>query len=353
MLRGDLVPKRWLFVIALAVAACGSDAAGGDETTPEVRAPGEPTAVIVQVGTDVPAGVRERIEGHVLALAPSARIAAPDEVLHDLAPGTLVVGAGTTWASSQAIADDEVAALPDEGYVLASKPIDGAVVVAAKGKPGTRLPHGNVGNAYGAYAILEEMGLGFLHPLAPTLPKHLVTPPAGLARKEAPRWPVRGLQLHTMHPLELTHLLEGWGPGGPNDAAGWEAMLPEWDRFLEWTIANGQNRVHWRLLEADSWKDFAESGVRQERLEDAARQARPRRRTARSIRSSATWKRSSRTSTASGRPRAGAWRRPRRTPSISSTTCATRCTSPRSARGRCTASTTTSTAVTTPTPRSA
>jgi hypothetical protein len=69
-----------------------------------------------------------------------------------------------------------------------------------------------------------------------------------------------------MHPLELTNLLQGWGVTGPEDAAGYAAMLPEWDAFLEWLVANGQNRVHWVLLEAEAWSAFATSETRHARL---------------------------------------------------------------------------------------
>jgi len=89
-----------------------------------------------------------------------------------------------------------------------------------KGKPCAKLEHGNAGNAFGAFALLEELGMGFLHPLAPATPKTMTVPTAGVSRREEPRWPTRGIQLHTMHPLELTDLLEGWGPAGPNDEAG-------------------------------------------------------------------------------------------------------------------------------------
>ena len=69
-----------------------------------------------------------------------------------------------------------------------------------------------------------------------------------------------------MHPTELTDLLNGWGPGGPGDAAGWEAMLPEWSALMEWLLANRQNRVQWVLLDDPAWGDFSEGAVRQQRL---------------------------------------------------------------------------------------
>jgi hypothetical protein len=124
-----------------------------------------------------------------------------------------------------------------------------------------------LGVAYGAYALLEELGFAFLHPLAPLIPHGIATPTAAIARSGAPRWPVRGFQIHTMHPLELAELLNGFGPGGADDDAGWRAMLPEWERYLEWAVANRQNHVHWVLLESDTWSSFATSPVRQSRLQ--------------------------------------------------------------------------------------
>jgi hypothetical protein len=69
-----------------------------------------------------------------------------------------------------------------------------------------------------------------------------------------------------MHPLELTELLQGWGPGDPEDLAGWQAMLPDWDAFLEWMVANRQNRVHWLLLWSQGWAEFGDSSERRDRL---------------------------------------------------------------------------------------
>ncbi|MGB1062746.1 MAG: hypothetical protein ACPGZU_21565, partial [Ketobacter sp.] len=44
------------------------------------------------------------------------------------------------------------------------------------------------------------------------------------------------------------------------------ALLTEWERFLEWAVANRQNRVEWFLLMAESWQPFADSPERQRRL---------------------------------------------------------------------------------------
>lgn len=121
-----------------------------------------------------------------------------------------------------------------------------------------------IGDLYAAYAVLESLGMRFLHPLQPTIAPTSTLPI--LKASEAPHWPIRTWHIHTQHPLELTHVLNGWGPDGPDDETGWQQLLPEWERFLEWAVANRQNRVEWFLLMAQSWQTFADSPERQQRL---------------------------------------------------------------------------------------
>jgi len=46
----------------------------------------------------------------------------------------------------------------------------------------------------------------------------------------------------------------------------WESMVGDWERALEWTVANRQNRWEWVLLWAKDWNDFAWSELRRTRL---------------------------------------------------------------------------------------
>jgi len=48
--------------------------------------------------------------------------------------------------------------------------------------------------------------------------------------EESPYWPLRVWHIHTQHPLELTHVLNGWGEGGDDDKEGWllVAMAHDW-----------------------------------------------------------------------------------------------------------------------------
>lgn len=121
------------------------------------------------------------------------------------------------------------------------------------------------GLLYGTYAALERLGYRFWHPLKPYIPAQVTLPAAGTVQ-EAPDYPSRGFTHHTMHPLEMAHVLNGWGPAGPQDRAGWEQLLPEWESYLEWLIANRQNEMEWVLLEKAGWQTFARSRERQARL---------------------------------------------------------------------------------------
>jgi hypothetical protein len=75
-----------------------------------------------------------------------------------------------------------------------------------------------------------------------------------------------GWHYHTQHPLELTHVMQGWGEKGPDDADSWQRMLSEFHLFLEWLVANRQNRLEFLLLAAKDWENFANSTLRQHRL---------------------------------------------------------------------------------------
>ncbi len=230
----------------------GAGGGGGGSAGPKAR-------LYLALGGDLPPAVAARIEAHVVSTSPL-----PVEQLEGgaLPPegedGSVVLAFGDTAATHAVIAPDEVAALPDEGFIVRTGDVAGTRAIAAAGA--------TVGSAYGAYAALEHLGFAFLHPLEPTVPSSLDVGFEDLDATETPRWPIRGLQIHTMHPLELTNLLEGWGPNEPEDEAGFEAMLPDWDRALEWAVANRQNRLQWVLLWAESWGDFGDSEERQSRL---------------------------------------------------------------------------------------
>jgi hypothetical protein len=252
-------------------SALDAEPTAPDAAAPDA-APPPPPELFLQLGADVPPGPARRLTAHLRAASPlPLRALAGDADLTTLGPGSVLITIGDVAPARRVIGDAALTALGPEAAWVRSSTLGEGLVIAARGRPGagpTALRPENFGVGMAIYALLEELGFAFLHPLAPTVPARLTWPTARLDVRRAPRWPIRGLQLHTMHPLELTDLLNGWGPLGPDDEAGWRAMLPEWERYLEWSVANGQNRVHWIPLIADSWAEFGESDARLARFRE-------------------------------------------------------------------------------------
>jgi hypothetical protein len=277
-------------VLLLAGAACGSSAGvpgstgltpsdagatppsdAGDTSPPDTGAPSPPLerALILLFGDDVLPAVRDRVTSLLTPASPlPVRTGDANALPASLTPDSVILAFGDTAATRSIVPGGDLSALGAEGVIVRSGSLAGVQLIAAAGNdpdPGTSA-HGNLGTAYAAYALLEQLGFAFLHPLAPVVPATLAFPASPIDVAESPAWRVRGVHLHTMHPLELTQLLEGFGPGGIADDAGWSARLPEWDSFLEWMLANRQNRVEWALLWASDWADFADGEPRQQRL---------------------------------------------------------------------------------------
>ena len=257
-----------LLILATTLATgCRSRHSGAGTGVPS---PTPGTAVTAaQFGPELAPAVQQRVQQLLTQVEPGLVVLPADAAASTLPAGSRVFSFGATSTGNALIPAADLAARGSEGFVVRSGALGGVNAIAAMGNPSTTDTFGlggNIGESYGAYALLEHAGFAFLHPLQPISPSTLALPDA-IDDAQSPYWPIRGIHLHTMHPLELTDLLNGWGPNGVADAEGWNAQLPEWDRFLEWMLANRQNRVEWVLLTADSWADFADSEDRHKRLE--------------------------------------------------------------------------------------
>ena len=235
-------------------------------------------------------------------------------------PVTITVG-GSAGARS-IISDAALAATGSEGFIIRAScsNLTDAITVAVRGNPrvGGRDGAPWLGNHFAAYHLLQRLGVHFLHPLAPT-----VTPAQRLDRaalcaldtSSAPHWPRRIWHYHTMHPLELADLFNGFDhtppppspaatkaaaaaatpvtstpaasaatPSSPSSSSAsstvtssatsssppstpWASMLPEAQRFFEWLIANKQNGLEWVALGSSNWpKGFVDGALRKQRM---------------------------------------------------------------------------------------
>lgn len=233
----------------------------------------EQARIALQIGTDVPPWLASRINELLLAAHdPRPLVAVPSDRLPAcLGPGSriLAFGQGAVARSLVPAADPEWQSLGPEGFLLRTGQVQSYPATVALGKPGLEPPPNataSLGASYAAYALLEGLGYAFPHPFAPAVPAALDAQLATPTAHSQPRWPVRGIHLDTVRLSEMTYVVNGWGPGGPQDNNGWEELLPEWSALLEWLLAHRQNRVQWPLLLGKSWEDFADGAVRRERL---------------------------------------------------------------------------------------
>ncbi|MFO0714059.1 MAG: hypothetical protein U0353_29650 [Sandaracinus sp.] len=97
-----------------------------------------------------------------------------------------------------------------------------------------------LGIQYGLAALLEGMGVRFLHPQRTFVPATLAEPePSLFDHDEEPAIAQRGLHLHILHPIESYYDL--WEPSEDN--------LHEAERTLHWLVANRANYVTWTALD--------------------------------------------------------------------------------------------------------
>ena len=154
----------------------------------------------------------------------------------------LQVGALDAEVEGFAITIVEDPALPAQAYQLA-QPSDHELTVAASDVLGAQ---------YGVTAALETMGFRFRHPYDTLTPSRVEI---GTVDTEIhrPDIRVRGLQLHTLHPIEPYFAF--WEPSAQNTADA--------HRIIDWLIKNRGNYVQWVALDDildparhAAWKPF-------------------------------------------------------------------------------------------------
>jgi len=144
------------------------------------------------------------------------------------------------WFSSSPAAAAALGTAIPGGYALKRIDAGGATTLLVYAPDAADL-------ATGAYALLEELGARFFHPKqelvpalgAPRIPTSLDVWRTPLARR-------RGLQPHTLHPIEYQPVF--MEPGDANLA---DAKL-----FIDWLVKTGQNYVQWPLLSTVDWTSW-------------------------------------------------------------------------------------------------
>ncbi len=154
----------------------------------------------------------------------------------------------TLWLSTSAAAAAEAGL--DAATAYAIRRVDGAsgtvVVVAA---------HDATNLAYGAYALLEQLGVRFFHPKQELVPSFAgPRVPVGIDIARTPAMASRGIQFHTLHPIEYFAVF--------NEPSA--ANLADAERVIDWLVKTGQNYVQWALVSTvgfASWRPHAQAIV--------------------------------------------------------------------------------------------
>jgi len=150
---------------------------------------------------------------------------------------------GTDGDFRIALVDDPL--MPPEGYRIDA---DGP-------QRWTIHAHDVLGAQYGATDALENLGYRFRHPFDPYVPRVPAEEGAPRGVVHRPQVRVRGLQLHTLHPIESYFAF--WEPsaGSTNDA----------HRIIDWVIKNRGNYLQWvaldDIMDPDrhaAWKTFTQ-----------------------------------------------------------------------------------------------
>jgi hypothetical protein len=252
-MRSSRLGVALLGLLSLAWPACRSSTA--DAPLPSV--PCDSTALAQAMDEFAPADVAVHVD---LGDDPGASLVQSDYLsyLHVLwGPGVTVSSGApdfskklTIWVSTSDAARAKAGVPIDRGYAIqrVAGTTDGSAVIVVAAK--------SIGDATaGAYALLEELGIRFFHPKQEYVPK-LAGPrvPKTLAIARAPAAESRGIQPHTLHPIEYFQVLNQ--PGDDN--------LADAKRLVDWLVKTGQNHLQWPLLSTvpfDAWKPHAQAIV--------------------------------------------------------------------------------------------
>ena len=150
---------------------------------------------------------------------------------------------GTGGALQIRVTDD--ATIPAEGYAVEPAGTTRWIVHA----------HDVLGAQYGVAAALEDLGFRWRHPYEIYAPAVPTARGLEIGQVHVPQIRVRGLHIHTLHPIEGYFALWEPGAGSTSDA----------HRIIDWVIKNRGNYIQWAglddILKPDhyaAWKPFTQ-----------------------------------------------------------------------------------------------
>lgn len=233
-----IAPLLVLLLWATSIAGCGTDeplSSAGPVCSSSMSGALQPLDAPPGVYLDAPAEPGLDIVRNDLQRYLAEAWAAPSVAIESGAPPGDAKPA--IWITTSAAARSELGTTIDKGYVLRRR----GDTVIAYAPDATDL-------AYAAYALLEQLGFRFFHPkqeLVPALGGPAMPRVLDVTRQPAAR--IRGIQPHTLHPIEyLAPLAE---PGADNLA---DAKL-----LVDWLVKTGQNHLQWPLLQYDDFAAYA------------------------------------------------------------------------------------------------
>jgi hypothetical protein len=138
---------------------------------------------------------------------------------------------------------------------------DESLLIRTERKPG--LPpaivlggRGDSGVMYATYTFIEKLGVRFFHPEQEYVPKRSDLQVGDLNIVQSPAFKWRGIQQHTLHPIEYTNVLM---------AQPSEENLRHAYRYVEWLAKNRQNYLFWwwvDLYDVSSRREYVGKIVR-------------------------------------------------------------------------------------------
>lgn len=191
-----------------------------------------------ETGTPVPpaADLAEGTGPLLFVTAEKSREALADALQYAPNTGAVVVKADPAKALGAARADQvRVAVVTDERCAECYRLEGDAGVYTVRAG-------GVAGISYGVTALLESLGYTFFHPYASEAPAALARPAAnapGFAIDHAPAQTLRGVQLHTLHPIEA--YFDFWEHGADN--------LERAKRDIDWIVRQRGNFVQWVAMQ--------------------------------------------------------------------------------------------------------